>query len=118
MTSVIELRLRAHARRRGGHLQRLETIAGARRRGSAIASLAATALDEGVEVAVARFEIRARVVDHAGERGDGGDERRSKVDVGLRRAHAALVVAVRRRQADLLAGEHTAGASEARPASR
>src|SRR5438132_1034498 len=86
--------------------------------GPTVAALGPALRHEGVEVRIARLEIRARVIDDAGERGDGRDVRRAEVDRRVRRAHSTPVVAVRGREADLLAGQHAAGASEAGTAPR
>src|SRR6266542_6497450 len=99
-----------------GHHELARPVAGALGCGATVPAVGAAPGDEGVEIRVARLEVWPRVVDHAGERRDRRDVRRAEIDRRLGRAHAALVVAVRGREADLLAREDAAGPPEARTA--
>src|SRR5438093_11499895 len=83
--SIVYLRGNADPRGRDHELAR--AIARANGGGPATRPLGASPRDEVVEFVVARLEVRARIVDQAGERRDGGYVRRPDEARRVRRAH-------------------------------
>src|SRR5438105_3926253 len=95
LSSTVDLR--SDAGPRGSDHEVSRAISGPDRCGPTAAALGTPARDELVELRVARLEVRARVVDDAGERGDCRNVWRPDEDRCVGRAHPPTVVAVRGR---------------------